>query len=116
MSEPAVGYRGGGSVSRVRRVPRMNPPLASLARQYRSALLDDVLPVWARHGAAFLARHGRAPGGDWYFSLDRAGRPLVQPYNIGMAAVVDGVAPPQHGADGCGAAGSGPLAGEVPNE
>jgi N-acylglucosamine 2-epimerase len=42
-------------------------------------------PEWleiARHGADFLVRHGRAPGGDWYFSLTREGRPLVQPYNV----------------------------------
>jgi N-acylglucosamine 2-epimerase len=36
----------------------------------------------ARLGAEFLRAHGRAPGGDWYFSLDRGGAPLVQPYNI----------------------------------
>jgi len=33
-------------------------------------------------GAKFLVDHGRAANGDWYFALDRAGRPLVQPYNI----------------------------------
>lgn len=43
----------------------------------RSAWLDI-----ARGGAEFLAQHGRAPDGNWYFSLDRQGRPLVQPYNI----------------------------------
>jgi N-acylglucosamine 2-epimerase len=36
----------------------------------------------AGHGANFLAEHGRDPQGNWYFSLDRAGNPLVQPYNI----------------------------------
>ncbi|HPO08508.1 MAG TPA: AGE family epimerase/isomerase [bacterium] len=36
----------------------------------------------ARHGADFLRRHGMDDGGNWYFSLDRAGRPLIQPYNI----------------------------------
>jgi N-acylglucosamine 2-epimerase len=36
----------------------------------------------ARLGADFLLEHGRDPEGDWYFALDRAGRPLVQPYNI----------------------------------
>lgn len=42
-------------------------------------------PEWltiARHGADFLEAHGRAPNGDWYFSLRQDGRPLVQPYNI----------------------------------
>lgn len=52
------------------------------------SLLHRVLapePRWlemARLGAEFLRAHGRAPNGDWYFSLDREGRPLVQPYNI----------------------------------
>ena len=110
---------------------------AGLAAQYRTALLDDVLPFWMRHspdrehggyltclerdgtvydtdkfvwlqarqvwtfsmlhnrlekrpewlemarlGADFLRRNGRAENGDWYFSLTREGRPLVQPYNI----------------------------------
>jgi len=42
-------------------------------------------PAWlemARLGADFLRAHGRAPNGEWYFSLTREGRPLVQPYNI----------------------------------
>ncbi|HEY9055263.1 MAG TPA: AGE family epimerase/isomerase [Rectinemataceae bacterium] len=42
-------------------------------------------PEWldaARLGAAFLSDYGRAENGDYYFSLDRVGRPLVQPYNI----------------------------------
>ena len=36
----------------------------------------------AAHGADFLRRHGRDEHGDWYFSLNRQGQPLVQPYNI----------------------------------
>ncbi len=36
----------------------------------------------AENGAAFLAQHGRDNDGNWYFSLDRNGAPLVQPYNI----------------------------------
>ncbi len=115
----------------------MKPNFGTLAQQYRSALLDDVIPFWerhsvdreaggyftclerdgtvydtdkfvwlqarqvwtfsmlsnrleqregwldvARHGAEFLRRHGRDAGGNWYFSLTRDGRPLVQPYNI----------------------------------
>ena len=36
----------------------------------------------ATHGADFLAKHGRDADGNWYFSLDRAGNPLTQPYNI----------------------------------
>ncbi|MEL6437629.1 MAG: AGE family epimerase/isomerase [Cyanobacteria bacterium J06621_8] len=36
----------------------------------------------ARHGAEFLAQYGRNQEGNWYFALDQAGQPLVQPYNI----------------------------------
>ncbi len=36
----------------------------------------------ARLGAEFLRRHGMDADGNWYFALDRQGRPLVQPYNI----------------------------------
>ena len=36
----------------------------------------------AKHGAEFLAQHGRDRDGNWYFALDRSGQPLVQPYNI----------------------------------
>ncbi|HTL90382.1 MAG TPA: AGE family epimerase/isomerase [Leptolyngbya sp.] len=36
----------------------------------------------AEHGAKFLAKHGRDAEGNWYFSLDRSGQPLTQPYNI----------------------------------
>jgi N-acylglucosamine 2-epimerase len=42
-------------------------------------------PDWLRvaaQGAEFLAQHGRDEHGDWYFSLDRTGQPLIQPYNI----------------------------------
>jgi len=33
-------------------------------------------------GANFLRDHGRAPNGDFYFSVDRTGKPLVQPYSV----------------------------------
>jgi N-acylglucosamine 2-epimerase len=36
----------------------------------------------ATNGAEFLAKHGRDEAGNWYFSLDRSGNPLIQPYNI----------------------------------
>nr|WP_238718302.1 AGE family epimerase/isomerase [Petrachloros mirabilis] len=45
----------------------------------------DPRPEWlqlAAHGAKFLARQGRDAKGNWYFALNRAGQPLVQPYNI----------------------------------
>ncbi|MEJ5055403.1 AGE family epimerase/isomerase [Sphingobacterium sp. MYb382] len=36
----------------------------------------------AIHGADFMLKNGRDENGDWYFALDRAGKPLVQAYNI----------------------------------
>jgi N-acylglucosamine 2-epimerase len=36
----------------------------------------------AQHGADFLRTFGMDDAGNWYFALDRAGNPLVQPYNI----------------------------------
>lgn len=42
-------------------------------------------PEWlaaAEHGAAFLKKYGHAGNLNWYFALDREGRPLVEPYNI----------------------------------
>ena len=36
----------------------------------------------AKGGADFLAKHGRDEDGNWYFSLNRRGQPLIQPYNI----------------------------------
>ncbi|QCK16763.1 AGE family epimerase/isomerase [Mangrovivirga cuniculi] len=42
-------------------------------------------PEWldmAIHGAEFMKKYGRDKEGNWYFSLNQQGRPLVQPYNI----------------------------------
>jgi N-acylglucosamine 2-epimerase len=36
----------------------------------------------ALQGAGFLKKYGRDAGGNWYFSLTREGKPIVQPYNI----------------------------------
>ncbi len=36
----------------------------------------------AANGANFLAENGRDDEGNWYFSLTREGKPLIQPYNI----------------------------------
>ncbi len=36
----------------------------------------------ALHGASFMEKYGRDKDGNWYFSLNAAGQPLVQPYNI----------------------------------
>lgn len=37
---------------------------------------------FALEGAEFLKKHGRDQAGNWYFSLNREGDPLIQPYNI----------------------------------
>ncbi len=52
------------------------------ARLYRTARPE---PRWldlAKLGADFIREKGRAPNGDFWFAVDRAGKPLVQPYNI----------------------------------
>ncbi len=36
----------------------------------------------ALHGADFMLKNGRDDAGNWYFSLNQQGLPLVQPYNI----------------------------------
>jgi N-acylglucosamine 2-epimerase len=36
----------------------------------------------ALHGADFMKKYGRDKNGNWYFSLTREGKPLIQPYNI----------------------------------
>jgi N-acylglucosamine 2-epimerase len=36
----------------------------------------------AKLGVDFLLKHGMDDEGNWYFALDRRGRPLVMPYNI----------------------------------
>jgi N-acylglucosamine 2-epimerase len=36
----------------------------------------------ALHGAAFLQKYGHDGNLNWYFSLNREGKPLVEPYNI----------------------------------
>ena len=36
----------------------------------------------ALHGARFLEENGRDESGNWFFSLDKKGEPLIQPYNI----------------------------------
>ena len=43
--------------------------------------LEDWLQI-ASNGANFLSQYGRDADGNWYFALNRAGQPLVQPYNI----------------------------------
>jgi N-acylglucosamine 2-epimerase len=36
----------------------------------------------ALHGAEFMKKYGMDTQGNWYFSLTREGKPLIQPYNI----------------------------------
>ena len=36
----------------------------------------------AEHGADFMKKNGRDAEGNWFFSLEQTGKPLVQPYNI----------------------------------
>ena len=36
----------------------------------------------AMHGADFMQKYGMDSKGNWYFSLTKEGRPLIQPYNI----------------------------------
>lgn len=37
---------------------------------------------FAKNGADFLEKYGRDEYGNWYFSLQQNGEPLIQPYNI----------------------------------
>ncbi|PCJ56143.1 MAG: N-acylglucosamine 2-epimerase [Planctomycetota bacterium] len=36
----------------------------------------------ATSGVKFLTEHGQDPDGNWYFSLNQSGKPLMAPYNI----------------------------------
>jgi N-acylglucosamine 2-epimerase len=36
----------------------------------------------AKHGAEFLLKNGQDSNGNWYFSLNQKGEPLIEPYNI----------------------------------
>ncbi len=49
---------------------------------YNRSDRNDAWLAIARSGADFLSQYGMDDDGNWYFSLDRTGRPLVQPYNI----------------------------------
>ena len=52
-----------------------------------SSLCNNVeqKPDWlkmAEHGAEFLKKNAKDADGNWYFSLNQQGEPLIQPYNI----------------------------------
>lgn len=54
----------------------------TFAKMYNTVRTE---PFWyqaAIHGASFLQSYGRDRKGNWYFSLNQQGKPLVQPYNI----------------------------------
>ncbi|GAB3417431.1 n-acyl-d-glucosamine 2-epimerase [Niabella aquatica] len=54
----------------------------TMAMLYAELEAKEVWKEMAIHGAKFMLKHGRDENGDWYFSLDKSGRPLIQPYNI----------------------------------
>lgn len=54
----------------------------TFSRMYNTVRKDENWLATALHGADFLIKHGRDSAGNWYFSLDRGGNPLIQPYNI----------------------------------
>lgn len=54
----------------------------TLATFYNQIQQEEEWKIMAEQGARFILEHGRDERGDWYFSLDRTGRPLIQPYNI----------------------------------
>ncbi len=52
------------------------------AKLYNEVSHDAAWLACAEQGAAFLKAHGHDGSLNWYFALDREGRPLVEPYNI----------------------------------
>lgn len=54
----------------------------TLATLYDQVEKQESWKEMAVQGAEFILKNGRDPQGDWYFSLDRSGKPLVQSYNI----------------------------------
>lgn len=49
---------------------------------YNSVERKDEWLECATHGADFLKKYGHDGSFNWYFSLDKQGQPLVEPYNI----------------------------------
>jgi N-acylglucosamine 2-epimerase len=49
---------------------------------YNNLQKNEEWLAMAKHGADFMQKHGRDVDGNWYFSLNRQGQPLIQPYNI----------------------------------
>jgi N-acylglucosamine 2-epimerase len=49
---------------------------------YNNVQKNEEWLAMAKHGADFMQKNGRDADGNWYFSLNRQGQPLIQPYNI----------------------------------
>ncbi|MDM1048645.1 MULTISPECIES: AGE family epimerase/isomerase [Sphingobacterium] len=54
----------------------------TMATMYNEVEPNTEWKEMALQGAEFILKNGRDENGDWYFALDRYGKPLVQPYNI----------------------------------
>lgn len=54
----------------------------TLSSLYEKFEPNEVWKDMAINGAEFILKNGRDSNGDWYFSLDRTGKPLVEAYNI----------------------------------
>ena len=54
----------------------------TLSTVYEAYSQDEAWRSAALYGAEFMLKHGRDAEGKWFFSLDRSGKPLTQPYNI----------------------------------
>ncbi len=54
----------------------------TMATMYNEVEAKAEWKEMALQGAEFILKNGRDENGDWYFALDRYGKPLVQPYNI----------------------------------
>lgn len=54
----------------------------TFSKLYNDFSLEERWIEIARKGAEFLMKHGRDKEDNWFFSLTRDGKPLIQPYNI----------------------------------
>lgn len=54
----------------------------TMATMYNEVEAKAEWKEMALQGAEFILKNGRDENGDWYFALDRYGKPLIQPYNI----------------------------------
>ncbi|PWJ43802.1 AGE family epimerase/isomerase [Sediminitomix flava] len=59
-----------------------NRELWMFSRMYNTVEAKEEWKEAATVGYEFLKKHGMDAYGNWYFSLNREGKPLVQPYNI----------------------------------